>query len=53
MFTAKTNESIGSVFTKAQYKQYTDATFTKLVGGGLYCPALDCPLCLVLLPLSC
>ena len=40
-FTAKTNESIGSVFKKAQYRQYTDATFTKLVGAVLPCTALS------------
>jgi hypothetical protein len=39
--TAKTNESIGSVFKKGKYRQYTDATFTKLVRAVLPCTALS------------
>ena len=34
VFVARTNATIGSKYTKAVYRQYTDATFTKKVGAG-------------------
>lgn len=37
MFVSRTNATIGSTYTKAVYRQYSDASFTQQVGRAGLC----------------